>query len=75
MLTAIHHMLKDGTEHQDLGPDHFDRRSTDLKAKRLVAQLAKLGFHAELHPIAGCVVQSGPCSVKPNPPLIQHVSC
>jgi len=52
MLTAIYHMLKDGAEHHDLGPDHFDRRSTDLKAKRLVSQLAKLGFKAELHPIA-----------------------
>jgi len=26
MLTAIHHMLKDGTEHRDLGADHFDHR-------------------------------------------------
>ncbi len=52
MLTAIYHMLKDGTEHQDLGIDHFDRRTTDVKAKRLVAQLAKLGFHAEIRPLA-----------------------
>jgi transposase len=52
MLTAIYHMLKDGTEHLDLGADHFDRRSTEVKAKRLVAQLAKLGFQADLHPIA-----------------------
>jgi transposase len=52
MLTAIYHMLKDGTEHQDLGADHFDRRSTDVKAKRLVAQLAKLGFQVQLQPIA-----------------------
>jgi transposase len=52
MLTAIYHMLKDGTFHQDLGADHFDRRSTDVKAKRLVAQLAKLGFQVELRPLA-----------------------
>ena len=52
MLTAIYHMLKDGTEHQDLGADPFDRRSTDAKAKRLVAQLAKLGFDAQLQPLA-----------------------
>jgi transposase len=52
MLTAIYHMLKDGTEHQDLGADHFDRRSTEVKAKRLVAQLAKLGFQVELQPLA-----------------------
>jgi transposase len=52
MLTAIYHMLKDGTEHHDLGADHFDRRSTEVKAKRLVAQLAKLGYGVELKPIA-----------------------
>jgi len=52
MLTAIYHMLKDGTNHQDLGANHFDRRSTDLKAKRLVAQLSKLGFQVELQPLA-----------------------
>ena len=26
ILTAIYHMLKDGTMYQDLGPNHFDRR-------------------------------------------------
>jgi len=52
MLTAIYHMLKDGTEHQDLGVAYFDHRSTDVKAKRLVAQLVKLGFQVELHPLA-----------------------
>src|SRR5262249_32552650 len=52
LLTAIYHMLKDGTNHQDLGANHFDRRSTDLKAKRLVAQLSKLGFQVELQPLA-----------------------
>jgi transposase len=52
MLTAIYHMLKDGTFHQDLGADHFDRRSTEVKAKRLVAQLTKLGFQVELQPLA-----------------------
>jgi transposase len=51
MLTAIYHMLKDGVEHHDLGAGHFDRRSTDIKAKRLVAQLTKLGFQLELQPI------------------------
>jgi hypothetical protein len=52
MLTAIYHMLKDGTEHQDLGARHFDHRSTKLKANRLVAQLSKLGFKVEIQPIA-----------------------
>jgi len=51
LLTAIYHILKHGIEHHDLGADHFDRRPTELKAKRLVAQLAKLGFTAQLQPI------------------------
>ena len=52
MLTAIYHMLKNGTEHRDLGAGHFDRRPTEVKAKRLVGQLAKLGFEVELRPLA-----------------------
>ena len=52
MLTAIYHMLKDGVEHNDLGASYFDRRPAVIKANRLVAQLAKLGFRAELQPIA-----------------------
>jgi transposase len=52
MLTAIYHMLKDGTQHHDLGAGHFDRRSSDVKARRLVAQLAKLGFQVQLEPLA-----------------------
>jgi transposase len=51
MLTAIYHMLKDGTEHHDLGANHFDRRSTAIKARRLVAQIAKLGFEVEIRPL------------------------
>ena len=52
MLTAIYHMLKNGVEHRDLGIDHFDPRPAEFKAKRLVAQLAKLGFQVELQPLA-----------------------
>ena len=52
MLTAIYHMLKDGVEYNDLGAGHFDHRPAGQKAKHLVAQLAKLGFKAELRPLA-----------------------
>jgi len=52
MLTTIYHMIKDGTQFEDLGADHFDRRSKDVRAKRLVTQLAKLGFDAKLTPLA-----------------------
>jgi len=52
ILTAIYHMLKDGTSHQDLGADYFDRRSPEAKARRLVAQLSRLGFEVQLQPLA-----------------------
>jgi transposase len=48
MLTAIYHMLKNGTEHEDLGADHFDRR---FKARRLAAQIQKPGFEVEIRPL------------------------
>jgi len=52
ILTAIYHMLRDGTAHHDLGVNHFDRRSTEIRAKRLVSQLAKLGYQVQLQPLA-----------------------
>ncbi len=52
ILTAIYHMLKSGAPHRDLGADYFDRRTPEAKAKRLLAQLAKLGFAAQLQPLA-----------------------
>jgi transposase len=48
ILTAIYHMLKDGTAHHDLGANHFDRSRSQVTAKRLVAQLAKLGYQVQL---------------------------
>jgi len=51
MLTAIYHMLRSGASHRDLGADYFDRRSPEAKAKRLVNQLAKLGFQVNLQPL------------------------
>jgi hypothetical protein len=52
ILTAIYHMLKDGTMYQDLGSSHFDRRSTDQQKKRLVKRLADLGYAVEIKPLA-----------------------
>src|SRR5438445_699635 len=52
ILTAIYHILKDGTEHRDLGAAYFDRRPTEVKASRLVAPLKKLGFTVQLQPLA-----------------------
>jgi transposase len=52
ILTAIYHMLRTGAPHRDLGADHFDRRSPETKARRLVNQLTRLGFEVTLQPIA-----------------------
>ena len=52
LLTAIYHMLKDGTVHQDLGSGYFDQRAPRTKVKRLVNQITKLGFQVTLQPIA-----------------------
>jgi transposase len=52
ILTAIYHMLKDGTMYQDLGRDHFDRRTKDQQTQRLVKRLADLGYAVEIKPLA-----------------------
>jgi transposase len=51
ILTAIYHMLKDGTMYQDLGPNHFDARSKERQKNRLVKRLADLGYAVELAPL------------------------
>jgi transposase len=52
MLTAIYHMLKDGTLYQDLGADHFDRTSKPAQTKRLIARLKNLGYEVQITPAA-----------------------
>ena len=52
MLTAIWHMLRDGTFWRDLGPDHFHRRSPEQQAAHLARQIAKLGFACSITPQA-----------------------
>ena len=50
MLTAVWHMLRDGTFYHDLGPDHFHRRTPEQQARHLAQQIAKLGFACSLAP-------------------------
>jgi hypothetical protein len=60
-----------GTQFQDLGAGHFDRRSKDVRAKRLVAQLANPGVDAKLTPSPKglrslrCAIET---QIKPPPP-------
>ena len=51
ILAAIYHMLKDGTTYQDLGPNHFDRRTKERQINRLVQRLVDLGYAVQLAPL------------------------
>jgi transposase len=43
MLTAAYHMLRDGTEYNDLGSEHFDRQDRSKTIRRLLKRLQDLG--------------------------------
>ena len=52
ILTAVYNMLKNGTVYQDLGADHFNRRSKITHTQRLVKRLENLGYAVEIQPLA-----------------------
>ena len=52
ILTAVYHMLKDGTSYHDLGPDHFHRGSKQKQTQRLLKRLADLGYAVTLSPLS-----------------------
>lgn len=52
MLAACFHMLRDGVEYRDLGPDHFDRHDKTKTINRLVRRLQDLGCQVEVKPQA-----------------------
>ncbi|MEN3375544.1 MAG: transposase [Hyphomicrobiales bacterium] len=52
ILTAIYHMLKNGTVYQDLGADHFSRRSKTTHTQRLVRRLEHMGYAVQIQPLA-----------------------
>jgi transposase len=45
LLVAIYHMLRDGTIHRDLGPNHFDERRREHSARNAVRHLQRLGYN------------------------------
>jgi len=47
ILTAVYHMLKDGTFYRDLGANHF-QTSPEAHAKKLAIQIEKLGYTCTL---------------------------
>jgi len=44
LLTAVYHMLKDGTFHQDLGADYLVKRDKARIAARLAKRIKDLGY-------------------------------
>src|SRR3984893_16834449 len=52
ILTAVYHMLKDGTSYHDLGPVHFHRGSKQKQTQRLLKRLTALGYAVTLTPLA-----------------------
>jgi transposase len=52
ILTAVYHMLRDGTFYQDLGAEHFCRVSPEAQLNRLARQITKLGYTCVLTPAA-----------------------
>jgi transposase len=51
ILTAVYHMLKDGTPYHDLGPDHFQRRGNSTQTQRLIRRLQSLGYAVDIKPL------------------------
>jgi transposase len=48
ILTAVYHMLCDGTFYQDIGPGHFQTILPQARAAQLVRQLERLGFNCTI---------------------------
>lgn len=48
ILVIAYHMLRDGTEYQDLGGDYFEKRNKDQLQRRLVKRLEGLGLQISL---------------------------
>jgi transposase len=48
MLTAVYHMLRNGQEYKDLGPQHFDSLDKSKTVRRLTSRLQSLGYQVEL---------------------------
>ena len=51
MLTAIWHMLRDGTEWNELGTNYFDRADAKKTATRLIRRLQQIGYAVQVTPI------------------------
>jgi len=48
----VYHLIQDGTEYQDLGPNYFDERNKEATVRRSVKRIENLGYEVTLHPKA-----------------------
>lgn len=48
LVVAIWHMFSTGSLHEDLGPDHFERRDKERRVRYLVAQIEKMGVEVQV---------------------------
>ena len=51
MLTAVWHMLRNGTQWHDLGAAHFDRADAAKTASRLIRRLQQIGYQVTAVPV------------------------
>jgi transposase len=51
MLTAIWHMLRNGTEWRELGAAYFDRADAKKTATRLIRRLQQIGYTVQATPL------------------------
>jgi len=51
MLTAIWHMLRNGTEWRELGAAYFDRADAKKTATRLIRRLQQIGYAVQVTPV------------------------
>jgi transposase len=48
ILQICYHVMQQGTDYQELGPDYFDRRHRERTVKRHIRQLEQLGYQVML---------------------------
>lgn len=51
ILIAAYHMLSQGVNYKDLGPEYLDRASSAVTKRALVKRLERLGYRVALEPI------------------------
>jgi transposase len=52
LITVVYHVLSRGEVYTELGGDYYDRRNKPKVVARLLQRLSRLGYYAELTPIA-----------------------